>query len=104
MARFGDRGPYSPSNVYCTSFAGNAADVPPAVRKERRDRAAATARANANYSMPWLGIREGHPMARPVLTPLGRFGSAALAAEAHGIHSSSATLKARTGWKGWSYE
>ena len=43
MARFGDAGPYSWDNVYCTTHAGNGLDVPSVVRRTARQRGSAAA-------------------------------------------------------------
>lgn len=48
-----------------------------------------------------LRDRSTHPKAKPVLTPLGTFPSAALAAEAHGISVRKAQRLAAAGAEGW---
>ena len=88
MARHGDMGPYSADNVYCITQGANGTVVARGVRVRGSKRGAATGRCAA----PWKGIRgDGHPGAKAVVTPAGRFGSAALAAEAHGINSATAS-------------
>jgi hypothetical protein len=99
MARNGDVGPYSPDNVYCTTSAGNMADVPFEVRSAAMQRAHA-----AGLLGHHLRIRgEDHPKARCVVTPAGRFGSAALAAEHYGVSRQHAARMARAGVNGWCY-
>ena len=66
-------------------------DVPPVPKPKRRPRGA------------HLKDRRRHPRARPVLTPSGRFASAALAAEAHGLTRQAASHRARNGVNGWRY-
>ena len=65
-------------------------DVPPVPKPKRRPRGAHK-------------DRRRHPRARPVLTPSGRFASAALAAEAHGLTRQVASHRARHGVNGWRY-
>lgn len=99
MARKGDAGPYSPGNVYCATQAQNIADVPSAVRREARRRAEATGRLS-----PHLRQRgHGHPRSLAVITPAGRFGSAALAADHYRITRQAAARCAREGRNGWRY-
>jgi hypothetical protein len=45
-----------------------------------------------------------HPASRPVITPLGRFASVTLAAQAHGISPSAVSERATRGRDGWRYE
>lgn len=104
MARRGDVGPYSPENVYCATTQQNFADADGAARSAASRDGLRAAMAAGYSPAPWAGVREGHPRAKAVLTPKGRFGSAALAAEAHGINPGTATEKARRGANGWSYE
>lgn len=105
MARHGDTGPYSAQNVYCTTQGAIGIDLALGVRVAGSKRGAALAMATGRLVAPWKGVRgDGHPGAKAVVTPAGRFGSAALAAEAHGINPNIASKLARTGRKGWGYE
>ena len=104
MARFGDVGPYSAANVYCATHKQNIDDVPFAVRS-----AAAVAMwvhmprtLRANHPLCQSG--EAHPRSRPVLTPVGRFGTVREASEHYGIHHGSGTRKARERHAGCIYE
>lgn len=101
MARHGDTGPYAPWNVYPATHRENSLEG-----AQRRAAGHANMTPEARFRMgSRLRVRgDGHPMAKAVITPLGRFGSAALAAEAHGIGRCAAGQKARTRWKGWRYE
>ncbi len=86
MSRFGDRGAYEPSNVQAVRPLDNARDVPEDVRVMITERCTTTRNANGHPRGAHLRIRgDGHPKAKAVMTPIGRFGSIALAAEAHGI-------------------
>lgn len=109
MARKGDVGPYSLENIYCATQQGNLADIPAEVKTSARAQTAVAVKADNQKRVAagthHLQVRgDGHPRAKAVITPKGRFGSAALAAEAHGISPSAATRKATAGWKGWRYE
>jgi hypothetical protein len=97
MARFGDVGPYSPENVYCTTQSGNIKDFPPSRR--------AQAIVKRGPPMTWKGIRgDAHPKSRAVITPDGRFGSAALAAEHFGITRQAIAGRANKRLAGWRWE
>ena len=50
------------------------------------------------------GGRAWHPCSRAVITPKGRYASAALAAAAHGLTRQGAAARASRGAKGWRYE
>jgi hypothetical protein len=103
MARKGDVGPYSVENVDCITHAQNMAAIPP---EKRANGAARRWARQRELGIPChLAVRgDAHPRSRAVITPLGRFGSAALAAEAHGITRQGAGHRARTGTDGWRYE
>jgi hypothetical protein len=105
MGRIGDSGAYEPGNVLAMPPHENA--------RQRTDRAvvAATAKTTAaraakgtprGYNLRVRG--DGHPKSRAILTPAGRFGSIALAAEHYGLTRQGAGLRAREGRQGWSYE
>lgn len=86
MARHGDTGAYEHGNVYAATPAQNAADIREDVRIVMTERATETRNANGNPRGQHLAIRgDGHPKAHAVITPIGRFGSIALAADAYGI-------------------
>ena len=101
MARKGDTGPYSLENVECVTVQRNAADITPQARRDAADRAIAARRELDDYRH--LRDRERHPRARPVKTPLGRFPSASVAADNHGITRQQAASLARHRAHGWRY-
>lgn len=47
---------------------------------------------------------DGHPKSKAVITPKGRFGSAALAADAYDIGRRTACYRAKYQMQGWRYE
>lgn len=101
MARKDDIGPYSIDNVFCATAFGNIDSIPFKTRSAGIKKAYASGAKSAEH----LKIRgDGHPKSRAILTPKGRFGSAALAAEAFGLTRQHAAKKARLGHDGWSYE
>lgn len=107
MARFGDAGPYSPTNVFAATPFENWNDREPANYQGtgeliKQKWAARTPEQNAH--LPVFQVGERHPRARPVLTPAGRFGTAREAAEHYGIHHGSASKKAAQRHGGWMYE
>ena len=114
MARLCDVGAYEPGNVRALTPAGNAADVPDDVRAMAAEKVRATVkwwrqvldgtgleqfhRTTGDH----LRVRgDGHPRSRAVVTPLGRFGSIALASEAHGITRQGGHYAVKRG--AWSY-
>ena len=103
MARKGNQGAYEPGNVECILATDNTAQARPRMAEAVK---AAWARRKAAGERCWLEGRRGdaHPRAKAIVTPLGRFGSAALAAEAHGITRQAAARKARAGRDGWQVE
>lgn len=100
MARIGDSGPYSVGNVYCTTPLGNSKDVPFEVRRTAGIMSAVTKGDRCAIHLRVRG--DGHPRSKAVITPKGRFGSAALAADAHGYTRQHAARLARLGKDGWS--
>lgn len=106
MARIGDRGVYTYNNVVCASPKENMSHRPEEFRiksVERFDQYRKERMQDPSFKHH-LKIRgDGHPKSRAVITPRGRFGSAALAAEAFGITRQGAALRARNGLYGWSY-
>ena len=56
----------------------------------------------------WITQQDGqaphHPLYRPVVTPQGRYQTAAAAAAAHGISRQAASRRAATGTAGWHFE
>lgn len=100
MARIGDRGAYAVGNIICLTSEGNLADGKDARVASIK---AGYADGSRRTPAPLMCKGYGHPRSKAVLTPRGQFGSAALAAQAYGLDPSSATLKARTNWKGWCY-
>lgn len=105
MARFGDAGPYAARNVHAVNPAGNVAD-------RTRERVVAsnklgrqTREARGNPLGIHLRVRgDGHPRSQAIVTPAGRFGSIALAAEHYGITRQGAGARVRRGAAGWRYE
>jgi len=102
MARFGDRGPYSPDNVQCITHSKNIADIDRTHMGEKIRRAweAKAPEERARHHLCRRG--DGHPKSKPVITPKGRFGSMALAAEAFGITRAGGFYKVKRGE--WHYE
>ena len=92
MARYGDAGAYDIDNVYLSTVEANSA----AAHRDKPERP-------GSMTGQHLRVRgAGHPRSKAVLTPRGRFGSAALAAEAFGITRQCAAMRARSRQKGWS--
>ena len=86
MARKSDRGAYEPGNVRCVKPRDNAAEVSRDVRAMAAEKAMATMKRAGRARGDHLKVRgDGHPRSKAVITPAGRYGSIALAAEAHGI-------------------
>lgn len=103
MARFGDTGPYAIDNVYCTTHEQNLKDIDPARRVEAM--VARHAQRKLEGIPHHLEVRgDQHPKSKAIITPIGRFGSAALAAEAYGITRQRAAQKARWKQDSWRYE
>lgn len=98
MARIGDVGAYEPGNVYAARPLDNARDIPADVRASMTLRATASREANGNPRGAHLMVRgTGHPRSHAVLTPAGRYGSIALAAEAHGITRAGGCFRVQRG-------
>lgn len=94
MARVGDAGAYEAGNVYLSTVEANSSAAHLGKRHGPGSRTGAHL-ATRGYH---------HPRSRAILTPLGRFGSAALAAEAAGITRQAAARRARERRDGWRYE
>ena len=101
MARYGDRGAYEPGNVFATRPAGNMADRDPAAAQDAMHKATHTRNLRGKPRGYHLRIRgDGHPKAKAVTTPAGRYGSIALASEAHGITRQAGHYRVRSGvWR-----
>lgn len=86
MARRRDQGAYELGNIYKTTQAQNGKDAERA-HAETSARTALWHAARKAAGRKWhLEVRgDGHPKSKAVMTPAGRFGSAALAAEHYGI-------------------
>ena len=103
MARYGDAGPYAEWNVYCATHAQNIAD---------QDKAKLSAAQKLRHQrfieaggVHHLAVRgDGHPSSRAVITPRGRFGSAALAGESYHVTRAGASMRANRREKGWYWE
>lgn len=104
MARKGDVGPYSAENVYPATMAENSGSVARAARAAAGRLGAAAAKANGTHAAAFAMRGDGHPRSKAVVTPMGRFGSAALAGEAHGISRKIASYRASHERNGWRYE
>lgn len=86
MARIGDAGAYEHGNVYAALPQDNARDIPDDVRAAMKEKVTATRIARGIPRGQHLKVRgDEHPKSKAVETPLGYFGSIALASEAHGI-------------------
>lgn len=98
MARKRDRGAYEVGNVVCVKPRDNMRDRDPDQVAQAVARATATRNANGKPRGLHLKIRgDGHPRSKAVLTPAGRFGSIALAAEAHGMTRAGGLARVRRG-------
>ncbi len=98
MARIGDAGAYDYNNVYAATAMQNAHDIPEDVRIHMIEKAEETLAAKGQRRGAHLQVRgDGHPRAMAVITPLGRFGSIALASEAHGITRQGGWYRVRRG-------
>jgi hypothetical protein len=86
MARKRDKGAYEPGNVFATRPVGNMRDRDPLAKEAAVRQATLTRAAKGVPRGVHLKVRgDGHPKSHAVITPLGRFGSIAMAAEAYGI-------------------
>jgi len=99
MARFGDVGPYALANVYCATHSQNTKDC----CDRDPSRLSRQAKEWHSQNVCHLNGKRGdhHPKSRAVITPDGRFGSAALAAEQYGITRQAAFYRARNQSHGW---
>jgi hypothetical protein len=104
MARNGDKGPYSPNNVYCATHSQNILDQDREAMGRVMKRAWAKKLAEPGYQHHLAVRGDGHPRSRAVITPMGRFGSVALAADAHGLTRAGAKNRADKQLSGWRYE
>ena len=103
MARLGDRGAYEVGNVYCATSAQNIRDIPEDVRVVMTERCTASRARNGHPRGVHLKVRgDSHPRSKAVVTPLGRFGSIALASEAHGFSRQAGHYAVKRG--AWSIE
>ena len=102
MCRYGDQGPYAPGNVYAGTQAENIRAFPVVVRARIRAAVSQSNQERIAAGTHHLLKRKGHPRAKPVMTPKGRFASATLAAEAFGISSRAARYRAEAG-RDWRY-
>ena len=102
MARIGDQGAYEAGNVYAATPKQNARDIPSDVRVAMAEGATATRQERGKPLGAHLKVRgDGHPRSIPIRTPVGRFGSIALAAEAHGITRQAGHYRVQRGV--WTY-
>ncbi len=102
MSRPNDEGPYSPGNVFVSTHQDNCAN------RGEKSREIARAKIQESWDSGRVshltGKRETHPRSRAVITPKGRFGNAALAAEAYGLTRQMAAKRARDHMSGFWYE
>ena len=106
MARYGDVGPYAPGNVYPAAPKRNYRDRPPEMVALSVALMRASREANGHSLGEHLrGARgDAHPRSKAVISPKGRFGSLALAAEAFGVTRGAVHQWLRDGRPGWAYE
>lgn len=98
MCRHGDAGAYEPGNVFAGTAADNQRDMPDAARQIRFERAQDRRKINGTQLGKHLKVRgDGHPRSMAVITPMGRFGSIALASEAHGFSRVTGMNRVRSG-------
>ena len=98
MARHADAGPYEPGNVFAMKPAGNYWDRNPLAREEAVRKATLARIASGKPRGFHLKIRgDGHPKSLAVITDMGRFGSIALASEAHGITRAGGASRVKRG-------
>ena len=98
MARIGDRGAYEPGNVRCIRPKQNNQDRPAEDKQAALTKRRATELARGVTHGQHLRVRgDGHPKSHAVMTPVGRFGSIALASETHGITRAGGLHRVRTG-------
>lgn len=96
MCRIGDQGGYEPGNVYCGSHKDNAADRDQTLQAEKMRQ------WHATHDCHLVGKRgDDHPKSKAVIDHEGkRFGSIALASEAHGITRQAGFYRVSTGkWR-----
>jgi hypothetical protein len=104
MARIGDTGPYAPDNVRCLTSGQNMRDIRPEVRAAALEKSRMTSVERGHPLGCHLRVRgDGHPSSHAVITPAGRFGSVALAAEFHGFSEHTGRRWARNGWSSWRF-
>lgn len=104
MCRINDAGAYEDGNVYVGTGTTNAADRTAEARLAAVAKCAATMAANGTVRAAHLKVRgDAHPKSKAVVTPAGRFGSIALAAEHHGLTRAGAHYRVKAGASGWRY-
>lgn len=101
MARRGDAGAYEHANVYVATPGQNARDIPEDIRAMMIPRIASGRMSAGKPRGYHLKVRgDGHPRSKAVVTPRGRYGSIALAAEAHGISRAGGCYRVERGeWR-----
>lgn len=106
MARIGNAGPYAPGNVYAATHKQNSADAKATGKGSASLRARWAAKTPEERAVWHLAVRgDGHPQSRAVIDPAGvRYGSGALAAEAHGLTRQRVAQMASSGYRGWRWE
>ena len=106
MGRIHGQGAYEPGNVQCVTRQQHADDRPETDRKAAVQRIRATREAHGQplgYNLK--GARgDAHPRSKAVVTPAGRFGSMALAADHHGITRQAVHDMVKRGTPGWRLE
>ena len=105
MCRINDAGAYEDGNVYAGTSVTNAADRTAEAKQAAIAKCTATRIANGVPRGSHLKVRgDNHPRSKAVVTPAGRFGSLALAAEHHGLTRAGAHYRVKSGADGWAYE
>lgn len=105
MGRIGDSGAYEPGNVLAMLPVENVrhrTDQSIADATEQATRTRAARGRPRGYNLRIRG--DGHPRSRAVVTPAGRFGSLALAAEHYGLTRQGAGQRAAHQRLGWRFE
>lgn len=97
MARHGDKGPYSPENVYCATHAQNIGSIN---AQENSARIKAAWARGVDFKLP---KGADNPRSMAIQTPDGVFANATLAAEHFGLSRAGAAYRARHRVKGWSW-
>lgn len=102
MARHGDVGPYSLSNVRPATREENMADIPPERRTASAIRGHRDRKARGNL-LPIEKRGAAHPQSKAVITPAGPFESGALAADHFGVTKEAIYYRIHKGFPGYAF-